>query len=142
MSGEISNKLHLVSWQDRKYQTFEAMKTDLEEKSESGTRVDLMFTIHSTVNSFDKFATTTDIENYAQNVLKILISMNERNEDTKNTLEENENLEILKSRGVLWQYSQPTRPMETLYTEVLGKTFQIKSHFSLDFLISLSTNNT
>ena len=142
MSGEISSKLHLVSWQDRKYQTFEAIKADLEEKSESNTLVDLTFTIHSTVNSFDKFATKTGIEHYAQSVLKNLICWKERNEDAKNTLEENENLEILKSRGVLWQYSQPTGPMETLYTEVLGKTFQIKSHFSLDFLISLSTNNT
>ena len=61
MSGEISNPLHLVSWQDRKYQTFEAIKADLGEKSESDTRVDLTFTIHSTVNSFDKFATKSDI---------------------------------------------------------------------------------
>ena len=142
MSGEISSKLHLVSWQDRKYQTFEAIKADLEEKSESNTLVDLTFTIHSTVNSFDKFETKTDIENYAQSVLKTLICWNERNEDTKNTLEENENLEILKSRGVLWQYSQPTGPMETLYTEVLWKTYQTQLHFSLDILISLSTNNT
>merc|ERR1712223_277770 len=118
MSGEISSKLHLVSWQDRKYKTYEAIKEDLEEKSESNTPVDLTFTIHSTVNSFGKFATKTDIENYAQSVLKTLIWWNERNEDTKNTLQENENLEILKSRGVLWQYSQPTGPMETLYTEV------------------------
>ena len=133
MSGEISSKLHLVSWQDRKYKTYEAIKEDLEEKSESNTPVDLTFTIHSTVNSFGKFATKTDIENYAQSVLKNLICWSERNEDMKNTLEENENLEILKSRGVLWQYSQPTGPMETLYTEVLWKTYQIQLHFSLDF---------
>jgi len=111
--GDIS-KLHLIAWQDRKYKTFETIKASLEEKDENES-VDLAFTIHSTVSSFEKFASRQETENFAQNILKNLINCKEKSEelDTRKG-----DLKIVKSRAVLWQYSQPTGPMETLYTEV------------------------
>ena len=112
--GDIG-KLHLVAWQDRKYKTFEAIKASLEEKGESDM-LDLTFTIHSTVASFDTFASRQEIESSAQSILKNLVSCKEKREEGGE-----EDLEIVKLRGVLWHYSQPTGPMETLYTEVLNQ---------------------
>ena len=116
-----NSQLHLVAWQDRKYKTFEAIKASLEEKGESDT-VDLAFTIHSTAASFDTFASKQEIESCAQSILNNLITCKEKCEDENSFEGENKDLEIVKSRGVLWQYSQPTGPMETLYTEVLYQT--------------------
>ena len=118
LASEIS-KLHLVAWQDRKYKTYEAIKVSLEEKGESDT-VDLTFTIHSTANSFDTFSSKQDFGSFAQSILKNLISCTEKSEDIDIVERGKDDLEIVKSRGVLWQYSQPTGPMETLYTEVLN----------------------
>ena len=125
LASEIS-KLHLVAWQDRKYKTYEAIKGSLEEKGENDM-VELTFTIHSTAASFDTFSSKQDFESFAQSILKNLISCTEKSEDIDIVERGKDDLEIVKCRGVLWQYSQPTGPMETLYTEVLNQTNDI--HF-------------
>ena len=114
LCGNKNKELHLVAWQDRKYKTYEAITALLEERGETDT-VDLAFSIHSTAASFGHFASKQEIERFAQNILmRNIISYKE---DT-DAFEGKEKLEIVKSRGVLWHYSQSTGPMETLYTEV------------------------
>lgn len=139
LASDIS-KLHLIAWQDRKYKTYEAIKASLEEKGESDT-VDLTFTIHSTAATFDTFASKQDFESYAQSILKNLISCKDKSEDIDIVEEGKEDVEIVKSRGVLWQYSQPTGPMETLYTEVLTQTNDINTWYSNSMTAQLNPNS-
>ena len=139
LASDIS-KLHLIAWQDRKYKTYEAIKASLEVKGESDT-VDLTFTIHSTAATFDTFASKEEIESYVQSILKNLISCKEKSEDIDIVEGGKEDLEVVKSRGVLWQYSQPTGPMETLYTEVLNQTNDINTWYSNSMMVLLNLNS-
>ena len=109
-------KIHLISWQDRKFKSYDTLKSSIEDNKKNGNEtIELSFTFHSTVKSYDTFDNASDFENYAQNCLRTLLSDKSRDESTE--LSEDK-FEIQKSRGVLWPYSQPSAPMETLYAEV------------------------
>ena len=109
---DADQNLHLLSWQDRKYSSYEDTVNEISKRMNSSNEatVDLSFTVHSTSNSFKNFKSSLDFEKFAQDSLKNLLL---RNNEGKNN-----HFEILKSRGVLWKFSQPTGPMETLYKEV------------------------
>jgi len=112
-SHSSHNKIHLMVWQDRKYKSYEAIKCNIEEAIKNNNEtIELSFTIHSTVESYNAFDSARDFENYARNCLKTLLTEKHENGLTNNKFQ------ILKSRGVKWLYSQPSAPMETLYTEV------------------------
>ena len=74
-------------------------------------------------------------------MLKNLISRKEDSEDIDIVEGRKEDLEIVKCRGVLWQYSQPTGPMETLYTEVLTQTNDINTWYSNSMTAQLNPNS-
>ena len=96
-----------MTWQDRKYQSFESIESQIKEKTEKGDNyMELSFTFHSTVGSFSSYKSKSDFEAVIHKSFKELLSSSEHSVD------------ILKSRAVLWPLSQPTGPMETLYKEV------------------------
>ena len=112
--SQYNDKIHLMIWQDRKYKSYELLKSSVQEKQNSSNTneesIELSFTFHSTVASFNTFDSSQHFETYAQDCLKTLL-INEKKEQT-------DKFQIVKSRGVLWPYSQPSAPMETLYAEV------------------------
>ena len=116
ITSDPEEKIHLMIWQDRKSKSYESIKnqiqdelTNIEEPNEKDKNITLSFTIHSTVKSFHTFDSSQEFETYAHNRLRKLLITDEEQDYT---------FKIRKSRSVLWQYSQPSAPMETLYTEV------------------------
>ena len=114
--SERDEKIHLMIWQDRKSKSFESIRNNIEEKlnnpshrNEDSKTVTLSFTFHSTVESFKSFDSSQEFEVYVHNRLKQLLITDEK--------QDNE-FKIRKSKSVLWPYSQPSAPMETLYKEV------------------------
>ena len=105
-------------WQDRKTKSYQELNNHIQEKLDArnsdNDKIELSFTFHSTVDSFDTFKTSQEFENYAQNFLYNLVSKEEKAEQNANP----KIFEILKSRSVLWPFSQPSAPMEALYAEV------------------------
>ena len=108
ITSQPNDKIHLMIWQDRKSTSYKSLKSSIEEKL-NGETIELSFTFHSTVTSFNTFDSSQHFETYAQDCLRNLL-INENKETDK--------FQIVKSRGVLWPYSQPSAPMETLYAEV------------------------
>ena len=110
--------IHLMIWQDRKTKSYQELNNHIQEKLDArnsdNDKIELSFTFHSTVDSFDTFKTSQEFENYAQNFLYNLVSKEEKAEQNANP----KIFEILKSRSVLWPFSQPSAPMEALYAEV------------------------
>jgi len=108
--SQSNEKIHLIIWQDRKNESYESLKSSVHEKLNSSNlndeTIELSFTFHSTVASFNSFDSSKDFETYAQDCLRSLLK------------DHTNKLQIVKSRGVLWPYSQPSAPMETLYAEV------------------------
>ena len=103
----LKDIIHTMTWQDRKYQSFESIESQIKEKTEKGDDyMELSFTFHSTVGSFPSYNSKSDFEAVIHKSFKELLSSSEHSVD------------ILKSRAVLWPLSQPTGPMETLYKEV------------------------
>ena len=115
ITSSPDEKAHLMIWQDRKSISYEALRNDIEDKianidnKKDNSVVTLSFTIHSTAESFDSFKTSQEFELYAQKRLRTLLIT-----DT----DPDRSFQVKKSRCVLWVFSQPSAPMETLYTEV------------------------
>ena len=114
--SERDEKIHLMIWQDRKSKSFDSIRNDIEEKSnnlsprsEDSETVTLSLTFHSTVESFKSFDSSQEFEVYVHYRLKQLLITDE---------EQDHKFKIRKSKCVLWPYSQPSAPMETLYKEV------------------------
>jgi len=114
MDSSTNKNIHLLIWQDRKSKSYEAIQSSVEETIKDET-IELSFTIHSTPTSFQTFNSSQDFETYAHNfLLDTLVGVKPSDGESCNK----EQFEVVKSRAVLWTYSQPTGPMETLYTEV------------------------
>ena len=98
-----------MTWQDRKYHSYETLESQLEEKTEKGDKyVELSFTFHSTVSSSSSYQSKSDFEAVIHKSFKEILS----------SASSDQSVDILKSRAVIWHLSQPTGPMETLYKEV------------------------
>ena len=108
--AHLEDIIHTMTWQDRKYHSYEKIESQLEEKSERGDNyVELSFTFHSTVSSSSSYQSKSDFEAVIHKSFKeILLS----------SASSDQSVDILKSRAVIWHLSQPTGPMETLYKEV------------------------
>ena len=115
ITSSLDEKAHLMIWQDRKSKSYEALKNDIEDKianidiKKDNSVVTLSFTIHSTAESFNSFKTSQEFELYAHKRLRALLIA-----DT----DPGHSFQVKKSRSVLWVFSQPSAPMETLYKEV------------------------
>ena len=72
--SQSNEKIHLMIWQDRKNESYESLKSSVEEKL-NGETVELSFTFHSTVASFNKFDSSKDFETYAQDCLRSLLKV-------------------------------------------------------------------
>ena len=103
--AHLEDIIHTMTWQDRKYHSYETLESQLEEKSKRGDKyVELSFTFHSTVSSSSSYQSKCDFEAVIHKSFKEILS--------------DQSVDILKSRAVIWHLSQPTGPMETLYKEV------------------------
>ena len=77
--SQSNEKIHLMIWQDRKYESYESLKSSVEEKLNSSNlndeTIELSFTFHSTVASFNSFDSSKDFETYAQDCLRSLLKV-------------------------------------------------------------------
>ena len=130
------NRMHLIIWQNRKYENYSSIKSAIEKKLQNHdtSPIELSFTCHSTVDDVHNLMSSQGFEKYSQNYLQQLIHSgtfnyisSKKDEDVsfqtklKTNVDKGENdtqFEILKSRSVIWEFSQPASPMEALYREV------------------------
>ena len=77
--SQSNEKIHLMIWQDRKNESYESLRSSVEEKLNSSNlndeTIELSFTFHSTVASFNSFNSSKDFETYAQDCLRSLLKV-------------------------------------------------------------------
>ena len=77
--SQPNEKIHLIIWQDRKNESYESLKSSVHEKLNSSNlndeTIELSFTFHSTVASFNSFDSSKDFETYAQDCLRSLLKV-------------------------------------------------------------------
>merc|ERR1711997_306657 len=128
------NRMHLIIWQNRKYENYSSIKSDIEKKLQNNdtSSIETSFTCHSTVDDVHNLMSSHGFEKYSQDYLQQLLHSGTFNSDVssmkdtfqtkmKTNADKGENdtrFEILKSRSVIWEFSQPASPMEALYREV------------------------
>lgn len=131
------NRMHLIIWQNRKYENYSSFKSAIEKKLQNHdtSPIEMSFTCHSKVDDVHNLMSSHEFEKYSQDYLQRLLNSKRDNGDIssmkyenvsfqtkmKTNVDKGENdthFEILKSRSVIWEFSQPASPMEALYREV------------------------
>merc|ERR1711997_1445667 len=115
------NRMHLIIWQNRKYENYSSIKSAIEKKLQNHdtSPIELSFTCHSTVDNVHNLMSSHGFEKYSQDYLQQLLHSGTFNsiissmKDTfqtkmKTNADKGENhtqFEILKSRSVIWEFS-------------------------------------